>query len=87
MHISIVAFKNVFKIKNNNNLWIIAWQFDFVKYKETRNQCIFSISVPGVGAFDHKSIINGGAFDRQSCPRGGEFDHKNFKSSNARKIA
>ena len=32
-----------------------------------------------MGAFDHKSIINGRAFDRQSCPGGGEFDHKNFK--------
>ena len=42
---------------------------------------------PGVGAFDHKSIINGGAFDQQSCPGGGEFDHKKFKSSNAREFS
>ena len=58
-----------------------------MKYKETRNKCIFSISVPGVGAFDHKSTINGVAFDRQSCPGGGKFDHKNFKTSNARGVA
>ena len=82
------AEQNVFKIKNNNeSLHGLAWQFDSVKYKETRNQCIFSISVLGVGAFDPKSIINGGAFDRQSCPGGGEFDHKSFKSSNAQGFA
>ena len=52
-----------------------------------RKQCTFSISLPGMGAFDHKSIINGGAFDQQSCPRGREFDHKNFKSSNAQGVA
>ena len=52
--------------------------------RNKKSMHFFSILVPGMGAFDHKSIINGGAFDRQSCPRGGEFDHKNFKSSNAR---
>ena len=41
-----------------------------------RNQCIFSISVPGMEAFDHKSIINGGAFDWQSCPGGGNLTIK-----------
>ena len=60
----------------------------FCKVQRNENQRIFSISVPEVGAFDRKSIINAGAFDWQSWPRGREFDHKNFKSlANARGVA
>ena len=69
----------VYKIKNNNESSHGSSELDFVKYKEMRNQCVFSIAVPGMGGFDHKSIINGGAFDWHSCPGVGEFDHKHSK--------